>query len=174
MLLRLLERLDDGRYRRWEHLRDATLTHMLRYAALTLLIPDGDEYQLPALDAPFDGLPRPAVAWPLDGAVLPWYEEAGLVQRNNDGTWQSLPGALDPLNAQTPTASALNTFLEHLHRARVSPRGLPPLDDRPLQPLDQPVLDERIAEIQRELLIDRDTILRIYRSLIAVVMVSIY
>jgi len=167
MRLRLLEHLDDGRYCRWEHLSDATMAHMLRYAALTLLVPAGEEYDLPALNAPLDGLPHPPAVWPLQGAILPWYQEAGLVRRNEDGTWQSLPGALDPLDAPTPTAIALNTFLDHLHRARVSPRGLPPLDDTPLQPLDQPVLDQRIAEIQRELLIDRDTILRIYRSLIA-------
>ena len=167
MRLRLLERLGDGRYRRWEHLSDATVAHMLRYAALTLLVPDGDGYLLPALDAPFDGVARPAAAWPLGGALLPWYEEAGLVRRNDDGTWQSLPGALDPLDALTPTARALNAFLEHLRRARASQRGLPPLEDAPLRPLSPAVLEERIAEIQRELLIDRDTILRIYRSLIA-------
>ncbi|HEU5098189.1 MAG TPA: AAA family ATPase [Roseiflexaceae bacterium] len=167
MRLRLLEHLEDGRYRRWAHLSDATVDHMLRYAALTLLVPAGEEYDLPALDAPFDGLPHPPAVWPLQGAILSWYEEAGLVRRNEDGTWQSHPGALDSIDAQTPTASALNTFLDHLRRARVSPRDLPPLDDVPLQPIDQHVLDERVAEIQRELLIDRDTILRIYRSLIA-------
>ena len=157
LLLRLLKPLES----------DATVEHMLRYAALTLLEPAGEEYNLLALDAPFDGLPHPPAMWPLQGAILPWYEEAGLVRHNEDGTWQSLPDALEPLEGTTPTVTTLNTFLSHLHRARASQRELPALDDAPLQPLDPDVLEERITEIQRELLIDRDTILRIYRSLIA-------
>jgi hypothetical protein len=165
--LRLIKPLESGNYRRWSEIDDATVDHVLRYAALTVLVPRGEEYDLPALDAPFDGLPHPPAGWPLQGAILPWYEEAGLARRNDDGTWQSLAGALDPIDGTTPTARTLNTFLTHLQRARAGQRGLPPLDDAPLAPLDQAVLEERIAEIQRELLIDRDTILRIYRSLIA-------
>lgn len=165
--LRLLKPLDNGNYRRWPELGDATVGHMLRYAALTLLLPDGEEYDLPALDAPFDGLPYPPASWPLGGALLPWYEEAGLVRRNENGTWQSLPGVLEPLDATTTTARTLNTFLLHLRSVRASQRGLAPLDDAPLQILPPAVLEERISEIQRELLIDRDTILRVYRSLLA-------
>lgn len=166
--MRLLE-LQDGRYRRWPHLADGTLTHMLRYAALTLLVDDdeSDAYHLPAQDAPFDGLPHPAADWPLEGALLPWYREAGLVQQNADDTWQALPDALEPLAATTPTAQALNVFLEHLRRVRASPRDLPPLDNTPLPVLDPAILEARIAEIQQTLLIDRTTILRIYRALIA-------
>lgn len=167
MHLRLLERLDDGRYRRWEHLRDANSAHLLRYAALTLLVPDGDDYRLPALDAPFDGLPYPAAAWPLHGALLPWYEEANLVQRGEGDTWRAHADALAPLDASTPTAAALNNYLAHLRRARSSPRDLAPLDNAPLRAISPAALEERIAEIQRELLIDRSTILRIYRSLLA-------
>ncbi len=166
--LRLLEPLDDGRYRRWPHLADATPELMLRYAALTLLVPAGeDAYTLPALTAPLTGLPHPADAWPLGEPLLRWYEEASLAQRNADGTWQSLPGALDPLDDPRPTAQAINTFLSSLRRARSSPTDLPALADTPLRVLSPAVLEERIAEIQRELLIDRETILRIYRSLIA-------
>ncbi|HEU4322708.1 MAG TPA: AAA family ATPase, partial [Roseiflexaceae bacterium] len=165
--LRLLEPLPEGGYRRWEHLADATVAHMRRYAALTLLVREEDDYWLPVLEAPFDGLPHPPEVWPLGADLLAWYEEAGLARRNNDGTWQSLPDALEPLDAPTPTARALNTFLEHLRRARANQGGLPPLEDRPLRALKPEVLEQRIAEIQRELLIERDTILRIYRSLIA-------
>ena len=168
LLLRLLEPLPDGRYRRWPHLSDATPSHMLRYAALTMLtvLPDGS-YRLPALLAPFDGLPHPAAEWPLSKQRLMWYEEAGLVQRNADGTCQSLRDALHPIVSQTSTARAYNTFLEHLLRVRRSRRDLPPLEDAPLRAIDPRLLEARIAEIQRELLIDRETILRIYRSLLA-------
>lgn len=165
--LRLLQQLGDGQYQRWEHLRDGTLEHMLRYAALTMLIPDGDGYRLPALEAPFDGPPAPASAWPLQGALLPWYEEAGLVQQRPDGTWQATADALQPLAVQTPTAQALATFLGHLQAARQSPRGLAALSNTPLRPLSPSTLEKRIAELQGQLLIERDTILRIYRSLIA-------
>ncbi len=166
--LRLLEPLDDGRYRRWPHLSDATPDLLMRYAALTLLVPTGDdEYDLPAARAPFDGLPHPADAWPLGEPLLRWYEEAKLAQRNADGTWQSLPDALAPLNDDRPTAQALNTFLANLRRVRAAPNDLPPLVDAPLRVVSPDALEARIAEIQRELLIDRATILRIYRSLIA-------
>lgn len=167
--LRLLERVgeDDG-YRRWPHLADATEAHMLRYAALTLLVPREDgTWDLPALRAPFDGRPHPTDAWPYGEALLEWYAEAGLAQRNDDATWQALPDALEPLNAATLTARALNTFLEHLRRVRAGQADPPPIADDALPLLDPVLLDERIGAIQRELLIDRTTILRIYRALIA-------
>ena len=53
--LRLLKTTEGGFYRRWPHLDDATVEHILRYAALTLLVPKpGGGYDLPALRAPFD------------------------------------------------------------------------------------------------------------------------
>ncbi len=165
--LRLLEQLDDGRYRRWNHLGDGSADLMLRYAALTLLVRDGDNYSLPALRAPFDGRPYPPEVWPLGEDLLNWYAEAKLVQRNTDGTWQSVPGALDLLDDDRTTAQAINTFLTNLQRARLSRNGLTPLGDGALPALPSALLNTRIAEIQRELLIDQETILRIYRSLIA-------
>ncbi|GAB4172359.1 MAG: hypothetical protein Fur005_34110 [Roseiflexaceae bacterium] len=165
--LRLLETLDDGRYRRWPGLADATLADMLRYAALTMLLPAGDEYLLPVVEAPFDGLPHPAEAWPLAGAILPWYAEAGLVQELANGTWQGHSAALTPLTGSTPTIRTLNAFLEQLQQVRNSQDGLPALEDTPLTVLAPAILEQRIAEIQRELLIERSTILRIYRSLLA-------
>src|SRR6266545_4525065 len=90
LLLRLLEPLQDGTYRRWAHLSDATVTHMVRYAALTMLIATSDDsYRLPVLLAPFDGLPHATNEWPLNEERLRWYEEAGLVHHNEDGTWQA-------------------------------------------------------------------------------------
>ena len=54
-LLRLLKSTPSG-YRRWTHLDDATVEHIMRYAALTLLVSKGvGNYDLPALRAPFDG-----------------------------------------------------------------------------------------------------------------------
>jgi 5-methylcytosine-specific restriction enzyme B len=165
--LRLLK-TTPGSYRRWTHLDDATVDHILRYAALTLLVPKDDGgYDLPALRAPFDGQPHPPDDWPYGTALLAWYHEAGLVTQTDEGTWQSVSDALEPLNAQTSSATALNTFLAHLRRVRERRADLPPIADEPLPLLDPTTLETRIAEIQRELLVDRMTILRIYRALIA-------
>ena len=167
--LRLIQRVEaSGNYLRWGFLGDATEEYILRYAALTLLVPQDDgSYDLPALRALFDGQPHPAAAWPYGETLLAWYEEAGLVQHNADDTWQSLPDALAPLNATTSSAKALNTFLGHLNKVRAGANDLPPMSDDSLPLLDPSVLDARIEEIQRELLVDRATILRIYRALVA-------
>ena len=71
------------------------------------------------------------------------------------------------MKAETRSADALNTFLGHLKRLRAQHNDLPAIADEPLPRLDPTTLEARIAEIQRELLIDRMTILRIYRALIA-------
>ena len=167
--LRLLEPIEpSGSYRRWSHLDGAIESQVLRYAALTLLVPLGDgRHELPALGAPLDGDPHPSTAWPYQELLLAWYEEAGLVRPAGDGRWQALPDALSPLAAENDCARALNRFLGYLKQARAGQAGLPPITDHALPPLDPTVLEDRIAEIQRELLIDRTTILRIYRALVA-------
>jgi hypothetical protein len=166
--LRLLEPLDAGRYRRWPHLADNTEPHLLRYAALTMLVPSSDGgYLLPILTAPLDGRPHPAAAWPLGETLPQWYAEAGLVERTPDGMWQATPDALTPLAGETPTIQAINTFLTHLQQARSSQHDLEPIRDDALRWLDADTLEEGIREIQRALLIDRSTILRIYRALVA-------
>ncbi|MBX0330172.1 AAA family ATPase [Oscillochloris sp. ZM17-4] len=167
--LRLLESLaPDGTYRRWAHLNSAIESQVLRYAALTLLVPLGDgSHELPALRAPLDGDPHPAAACPYPDVLLPWYAEAGLARQIEDGRWQASPDALSPMTATNDCARALNTFLGYLTHARAGQAELPPITDDALPPLDPTVLDERIAEIQRELLIDRSTILRIYRALVS-------
>ncbi|MEN9933722.1 MAG: hypothetical protein RLZZ387_301, partial [Chloroflexota bacterium] len=168
VLLRLLTTAGNGGYRLWPELGDRTVQHLLRYAALAVLVPDErGGHTLPALTAPFDGQPHPASAWPCGEPLLAWYEEARLVQRTPDGAWQSLPDALEPLSAETATARTLQTFLTHLRRVRASKGAPPALADEGLPLLDPTTLEARIAEIQRELLIDRATILRIYRALIA-------
>ncbi|NJP06322.1 MAG: AAA domain-containing protein, partial [Chloroflexaceae bacterium] len=166
--LRLLEPLDDGHYRRWPHLADNTEPHLVRYAALTMLLPSSDgRYLLPILAAPMDGTPHPAAAWPLGETLPQWYAEAGLVERTTDGLWQALPDALAPLEGETSTIKAINTFLEHVQHVRNSEQGLKLLTDEALQWIDPDTLEQRIREIQRVLLIDRNTILRIYRALVA-------
>ncbi len=164
--LRLLEPIEaGGTYRRWPHLDGAIESQVLRYVALTLLVPLGDgRHELPILRAPLDGDPHPTAAWPYQEALLAWYEEAGLVQPAGDGRWQALPDALSPLAAENDCARALNRFLGHLKQAQA---GLPPITDDALPILDPTLLADRIAEIQRELLIDSGTILRIYRALVA-------
>ncbi len=166
--LRLLQLLDDGAYRRWEYLAGATEQQVLRYAALTLLVPlAGGGHELPALQAPLDGAPQPRAAWPYADALLPWYEAAGLVQPAGAELWQATTDALQPMADDNACARAFNTFLDYLLQARGGQAGLPPLGDDALPPLDPTVLEERIAEIQRELLIERSIILRIYRALVA-------
>lgn len=166
--LRLLEALEGGSFRRWPYLAAASVPHLLRYVALTLLLPAGDGgYSLPASALPFDGLTRPAAAWPYDEKLLAWYAEAGLIQRHANGSWHALPAALQPLADTSPIAQVINTFLAHLHSVRSAQADQAALPDETLPIIDVATLHERIGELQRELLIDRMTILRIYRSLLA-------
>jgi 5-methylcytosine-specific restriction protein B len=165
--LRLIEPLENGMYRCWGHLAGAIEVQALRYVALTLLVPLPDgTYDLPVLRAPFDGLPHPPDAWPHHETLLPWYAEAGLVRQRHDGLWESLSDALQPQPADTACIRVLNAFLEQVCQARAWQTAAQPVDDA-LPPLDPALLNERIAEIQCELLIERDVILRIYRALIA-------
>lgn len=166
--LRLLQPLDGGRYRRWPHLGDASEPLLLRYAALTLLVPDDNGGSaLPILRAPLDGADHPVDAWPVGHELIDWYIEAGLAEPAKAGLWRATADALSALDDPRPTAQAINAFLAQLQRVRASRGDLPPLADDALPVLDPDVLDARIAEIQRELLIDRGTIMRIYRALIA-------
>ena len=165
--LRLLEQLPDGRYRRWQHLADATQQTMRDYAILTLLIDDDDGYRLPILDLPSDNAPRSRHELTnLSDGMLAWYEEAGVLQRDGD-QWQLVSTFFEPRHGDTPTIKAINTFLEHLKRVRASRNAENAIADTTLPVLDPDELDERIQEIQSKLLIDRAVITRIYRSLIA-------
>lgn len=170
--LRLLQPLEGDVYRRWQHLNDSKTDDIVRYAALTLLVPDPNrpsEYTLPVLDAPFDMRPHPAYEWPYHDLLLPWYEEAGLVQHLGNHIWRSMSDALadsrDP--NPSPTIRVLNVFLAYVRDARAKREEALALEDDTLPLLDRNTLNECILEIQRELLIDASTILRIYRSLVA-------
>lgn len=166
--LRLLEPLGGNSYRRWRHLADATPADMLRYATLTLVVPASDGgYWLPVLAVPVDGLPHPLADFPCGEALLAWYIEAGLAERNADETWQARPDMLEPLSSDTPVGRTLNAFLEHLRSVRDNQRQRPTWSEETLPLLEAATLEARINEIQQELLVDRVTILRIYRSLIA-------
>ncbi|ABX04599.1 ATPase associated with various cellular activities AAA_5 [Herpetosiphon aurantiacus DSM 785] len=172
-LLRLVEQLPDDRYRRWPHLNDLHEETMLRYSALTLVLPDSeanDDYWLPIMAMPFDGVAHPAEAWPGPALLRDWYREAGLIEQGEHSWLRSRPAALQPIaNPTTPTAHAINSFLEHIERVQRSQRSTmdSALQDQPLPQLTTAVLNERIAELQRELLVNRVTLLRIYRALIA-------
>lgn len=169
--LRLLEPLPAGRLRRWPFLAGALEAHLMRYVALTLLAPaplQPSSLALPALEAPWDGLPYPAHAWPPYPGLLAWYLEAGLIgQAEDSASYQALPDALAPLESTSACARVLNAFLDQLQAARAE-QAAPPLPvAAPLPPLAPELLDERIALIQRELLVERSTLLRIYRALVA-------
>ncbi|NTU84512.1 MAG: hypothetical protein HGA45_34980, partial [Chloroflexales bacterium] len=160
----------DGTFRRWSHLDGAGGPLLRRYAALTLLIvDDAGGYTLPMLRALplLDGAPHPESAWPIGRDLIDWYAEADLVVDAGNGCWRARPDALAAISAPGHAAAAINTFLRHLQRVRTSSSDLPPLAAETLRVLDPAVLDARSGEIQRELLIDRATILRIYRALIA-------
>ncbi len=180
MQLRLLEPLANGRYRRWEFLADETEDDVLRYVALTLLIPrtpGSSGYVLPALRLPLppflgsertEALPPAMPEWAPDETLIAWYEEAGLLERTADGpprfAYRSLLALMD---YGTPMARVLSTFLTALKQVQESQQQYALLEHDALPVLDIATLEERIADIQRELLIDRTTILRIYRSLVA-------
>lgn len=172
-LLRLVEQLSDDRYRRWQHLNDLHEETMLRYSALTLVLPNSetnDDYWLPIMVMPFDGAAHPAAAWPGPALLRDWYREAGLIEQVEHDWLRSRPAALQPLaNPNTLTAQAINTFLDHRDRVQRSQRSTmdSALQDQPLPQLTTAVLNERIAELQSELLVNRVTLLRIYRALIA-------
>ncbi|NNJ11950.1 AAA domain-containing protein [Chloroflexales bacterium ZM16-3] len=160
----------DGTFRRWPHLDGAGGPLLLRYTALTLVIADdAGGYSLPILRALalLDGGSYPESVWPIGRELIDWYVAAGLIEEAGTGHWRAKPDALAPTTASGHTAEAINTFLAHLQRVRASSGELPPLKTDSLRVLDPAVLDARIAEIQRELLIDRAIILRIYRALIA-------
>ena len=170
--LRLLEPLAGNRYRRWQHLADGDTEHMTRYAALSMLLPipgEGDAYYLPFLEVPRDrSVYHPAEAWPADSALLTWYEQAHLVEAHTTG-WRLSEKALQPIDAGTPTAQAVNTFLQHLQQVWINQQNTWTNNaEEPSLPFLAPeILEQRIAEIQRELLIKQSTIKRIYVALLA-------
>jgi hypothetical protein len=168
--LRLLEPVGNGKYRRWDHLIDGNEPAMLRYAALTLLVPAGDgRYFLPVETAPFDGQPHTAEEWSVLGEpLMRWYEEAQLVVQTEDGRWQGVADVLNQRKGTGSTIAATNSFLQHLEDVRARRREQETFFawNEALMPLQPELLKERIAEIQQHLLIDRMTILRVYRALI--------
>lgn len=179
MQLRLLEPLANGRYRRWGFLADETEDDVLRYVALTLLmprVPGSSDYVLPARWLPLPPFlgseraepPPPAASvWELDAALIAWYGEAGLLEHTADGEWRfAYRSLLAFMDYGTPMARVLSTFLTALKQVQESQQQ-DVLENDALPVLDVSTLEERIADIQRELLIDRTTIVRIYRSLVA-------
>jgi 5-methylcytosine-specific restriction protein B len=165
--LRLLERQENGYYRVWPHLSDLDRDDLRRYVALTLLLRRGDEYILPILSLPFDQKSHPLSEFRYPLRLLDWYKEVGLVSQAEDGSWSVVASAFEPLAKRSATAQAINTFVAYLKKLqRASLQAHTPLSGK-LPLLDEQDLEEKIALLQRELLIDRNTIKRIYRALIA-------
>lgn len=167
--LRLLKPTETrGNFRRWSHLDGAAPDLIRRYLALTLLVEDGTGgHELPAQSLPIDGKAHPADAWPIGRDLVDWYVQAGLAKEEAGDTWRLAEHALAPVPGDHPAARTLNQFLTNLAHARESRRDLPPLERDAIPIVDPEVLRHRIALLQRELLVDRATILRIYRALIA-------
>mgnify|MGYP001028650433 CR=1 FL=1 len=167
MQLRLLELRDNGYYRVWPHLSDLDPDDLRRYVALTLLVRRGNDYLLPILALPFDQQPHPLSEFRFPLRLLEWYKETGLVMQAEDGSWTVSPTAFEPLPKQTPIAGAINTFVEYVKEVHVATaQDHTPLTGR-LPLIDEQELEEKIALLQRELLIERNTIKRIYGALIA-------
>jgi 5-methylcytosine-specific restriction protein B len=164
--LRLIEYIGDGKYQRWPHLADANHPELVRYMALTLLMRPDQHYELPILRAPLDGLPHPASEWPYGEALLTWYQEAGLVSKSEEG-WQSIPEAFEPPTGSGVFRTSMREFLEQLVQVRRSHKERNHAVNNLLPFIEPKVLDDRIAELQRELMIDGKTIKRIYRALLS-------
>jgi hypothetical protein len=151
-------------------------TALLRLMALAYLHPtssDAETYDLPARTI----VPRlrdPAAAGgtfaPEFGAhaphLLAWYAEAGLVSVDGDD-WQPLPDALAPLEGDDPATTMYNRFLNAL-LAELDGE----LTDLSPVPIDHSLpaireLEERLRELDTELIIDAQLVKRICRSLLA-------
>lgn len=151
------------------------LTRLMALALLLLLEGTEDIYYLPArtllprLQSATQPQPQTTFARELndDGPhLLEWYREAGFVAVQDD-TWQIAAGALDPLTGDDAATQAYNQMLATLvaEHDQTLPVGLPPIDGQPLAPVQD--LPRRLNELARDLLIDTDIVLRVYRSLIA-------
>lgn len=151
------------------------LTRLMVLALLLLVEGTEDTYYLPArtllprLRSATQPQPQRAFAPELndDGRqLLAWYREAGFVTVQAD-TWQIAAGALDPLAGDDAATQVYNQMLATLvaEHDQTLPAGLPPIDGQPLAPVQD--LPRRLNELARDLLIDSDIVLRVYRSLIA-------
>jgi 5-methylcytosine-specific restriction protein B len=170
-LLRVLQEHEDDettgtRYSVWPQLVGASAEQLMRYMALTLLVPDGDDYDLPILRAPFDGKSHPVEKWPYGEALLRWYQEAGLVEQTPSG-WRGFEQALEPSNGTAPIELLINGFLSQLDTVKQS-QAKPRSDvNQVLQIIEHRLMKQRIAKLRETLLVDELTIARIYRALLA-------
>jgi 5-methylcytosine-specific restriction protein B len=170
-LLRVLQKHEgdattETRYSVWPELVGASQEQLIRYMALTLLVHDDDQFDLPILRAPFDGKIHPVEKWPYGEALLRWYEEAGLVERTASG-WRGLEKALEPSGGDQPIEQLIDGFLNKLETVSKS-QGKPQGNVNHVLPLIPPErIEERIRKLRESLLVDELTILRIYRALLA-------
>ncbi len=166
--LRLVELLPNGNVRRWGFLADSDDSTLTRYVALTMLLATPDGWVLPALSLPDPARPYPLSSWVGGLPLLRYYAEAGLLTVYAGDKYELLPDALEPVPNTDGASQAINTFLSHLHTVRSYHSNMAmQLPHTDLPPLAPAILDEHIAEIQQHMLIDRLTILRIYRALVS-------
>jgi 5-methylcytosine-specific restriction protein B len=170
-LLRVLQKhaddaTSDTRYSVWPQLVGASHEQLMRYMALTLLVPDGDDYDLPILRAPFDGKIHPVEKWPYGEALLRWYQEAGLVEQTPTG-WRSLEQALEPSHGAKPIEQLIDGFLAQLNTVKHSQTNPRRDVNQVLQIIEHRLIKQRIAKLRETLLVDELTIARIYRALLA-------
>jgi 5-methylcytosine-specific restriction protein B len=164
--LRIIEQIDEQHYQRWPQLEGASLSDLLSYMAMMLLVPTEQGYEMPILRAPLDGLPHPVSDWPYGEELLAWYQEAGLVSKNGQ-LWQSQPSAFTPPTGTSVIQTTLRQLIERVFQVRQS-HSRPHQEVNALLPyLDNELLEKRIEELQRELLVDQETIYRIYRALLS-------
>ncbi|HEX2915793.1 MAG TPA: AAA family ATPase [Chloroflexia bacterium] len=99
--------------------------------------------------------------------LLDWYSEAGLIENNND-KYLPITGALESLDGADAATTTYNGFLQALLDSLAGKSNLEPVSgNEPLKPLSKKELQNRLAELSQELLIDEVVVRRIYRSLMA-------
>jgi len=164
--LRVIQDRGDGSYQRWPQLNGASRSELIRYMALMLLVQSEQGYEMPILRAPLDEQPHPASDWPYGEALLAWYEEAGFVTRVGSG-WQSIASAFEPPTGESVMQTTLRDLFEKLKRVRRSRQQRDQAVNSVLPYIEPEILQARIAELRRELMVDEETILRIYRALLS-------
>ncbi len=164
--LRVISYEGEGRYQRLPQLADASREELMKYMALALLMKPDQSYEMPILRAPLDGKPHPASEWPYGEALLDWYEEAGLVEKSAEG-WRSIPAAFEPPTGQSVMQRSLAELIEKIKQVRRSHAQRNYAVNNVLPYIEPQLLQQRIEQLRRELMIDEKTIKRIYRALLS-------
>ncbi|MBN9389371.1 MAG: AAA family ATPase [Chloroflexi bacterium] len=150
---------------------------ILRLMALGLLVAQkaDDTFSLPAREI----IPRlygskeaqpaanfaPELKWEND-KLLGWYAGAALVEYDpQEGTWKGNADALADIPGDAPAILAYNQLVNALRRTYLEGWGAQVDSFGPLSPVEN--FSEKLRELQKKVLVDDQTVLRIYRSLLA-------